>query len=196
MRMRSMPPPPCPANATMLPRTAAPRCGKARTRRKAAAPGLTLLFMPGNSGGIVGLTGARRAGTRRAGLGLGLATPEILAQRRAQAALLARRLRALSPLVHWLQDYDPTARDGRLRRGRPLKGRALAPGAAVWQGSPHARPLPHRSILHPPRRCRSSVVEHPLGKGEVVSSILTGSTSKMRLSQNITVQIRAEQSAK
>src|SRR5580704_12542475 len=26
------------------------------------------------------------------------------------------------------------------------------------------------------RRCRSSVVEHPLGKGEVVSSILTGST--------------------
>src|ERR1700736_5466257 len=27
-------------------------------------------------------------------------------------------------------------------------------------------------------RCRSSVVEHPLGKGEVVSSILTGSTRK------------------
>jgi hypothetical protein len=26
-------------------------------------------------------------------------------------------------------------------------------------------------------RCRSSVVEHPLGKGEVVSSILTGSTT-------------------
>jgi len=121
------------------------------------------LFMPGNSGGIVGLTGARRAGTRRAGLGLGLATPEILAQRRAQAALLAPLLRALSPLVHGLQDYDPTARDGSLGRGRPLKGRALAPGAAVWQGSPHARPLPHRSILHPPRRCRSSVVEHPLG---------------------------------
>src|SRR5262249_1255759 len=90
MRMRSMPPPPCPANATMLPRTAAPRCGKARTRRKAAAPGLALLFMPGNSGGIVGLTGARRAGTRRAGLGLGLATLEILPQRPAQAALLAR----------------------------------------------------------------------------------------------------------
>ena len=29
---------------------------------------------------------------------------------------------------------------------------------------------------NPTRRCRSSVVEHPLGKGEVVSSILTGST--------------------
>jgi hypothetical protein len=26
-------------------------------------------------------------------------------------------------------------------------------------------------------RCRSSVVEHSLGKGEVVSSILTGSTN-------------------
>ncbi len=31
---------------------------------------------------------------------------------------------------------------------------------------------------HPARRCRSSVVEHSLGKGEVVSSILTGSTRK------------------
>src|SRR5215510_2449701 len=149
MRMRSMPPPPCPANATMLPRTAAPRCGKARTRRKAAAPGLTLLFMPGNSGGIVGLTGARRAGTRRAGLGLGLATPEILAQRRAQAALLARLLRALSPLVHGLQDYDPTACDGSLPLRSAVEWLTLAPYAAVWQGSPHARPLPHRSIFAP-----------------------------------------------
>ena len=31
-----------------------------------------------------------------------------------------------------------------------------------------------------PRRCRSSVVEHSLGKGEVRSSILRGSTSKSR----------------
>ena len=81
-------------------RTAAPRCGKARTRRKAAAPGLALLFMPGNSGGIVGLRGARRAGARRAGLGLGLAALEILPQRSAQTALLAHLVRALSPLVH------------------------------------------------------------------------------------------------
>jgi hypothetical protein len=28
------------------------------------------------------------------------------------------------------------------------------------------------------RRCRSSVVEHSLGKGEVESSILSGSTSQ------------------
>ena len=32
---------------------------------------------------------------------------------------------------------------------------------------------------NPHRCCRSSVVEHPLGKGEVVSSILTGSTTTM-----------------
>ncbi len=32
------------------------------------------------------------------------------------------------------------------------------------------------SPLSPSRRCRSSVVEHPLGKGEVRSSILRGST--------------------
>src|SRR5262249_32881440 len=39
---------------------------------------------------------------------------------------------------------------------------------------------------HPARRCRSSVVEHPLGKGEVVSSILTGSTRK---AQQITASL-------
>jgi hypothetical protein len=33
-------------------------------------------------------------------------------------------------------------------------------------------------------RCRSSVVEHSLGKGEVVSSILTGSTSKTKQTKN------------
>jgi hypothetical protein len=31
-----------------------------------------------------------------------------------------------------------------------------------------------------PARCRSSVVEHSLGKGEVESSILSGSTSLSR----------------
>src|SRR5438128_1787318 len=34
--------------------------------------------------------------------------------------------------------------------------------------------------LPPAQCCRSSVVEHPLGKGEVVSSILTGSTRNAR----------------
>src|SRR5262249_61651101 len=35
----------------------------------------------------------------------------------------------------------------------------------------------HPAFSPPAMRCRSSVVEHPLGKGEVVSSILTGSTT-------------------
>src|SRR5438105_3992777 len=34
-------------------------------------------------------------------------------------------------------------------------------------------------------RCRSSVVEHSLGKGEVVSSILTGSTRKLQQTHDI-----------
>src|SRR4029077_138270 len=34
-------------------------------------------------------------------------------------------------------------------------------------------------------RCRSSVVEHPLGKGEVVSSILTGSTKNVAQNQHL-----------
>jgi Cys-tRNA(Pro)/Cys-tRNA(Cys) deacylase len=42
----------------------------------------------------------------------------------------------------------------------------------------HPRPREKRSEYRAPAvGCRSSVVEHPLGKGEVVSSILTGSTS-------------------
>ena len=55
--------------------------------------------------------------------------------------------------------------------GVPAKLRAalaVAPWVAKRYGSRH-------SIV---RRCCSSVVEHPLGKGEVVSSILTGSTRK------------------
>ena len=34
-------------------------------------------------------------------------------------------------------------------------------------------------------RCRSSVVEHPLGKGEVVSSILTGSTTLFACARSV-----------
>src|SRR2546427_1095075 len=57
-----------------------------------------------------------------------------------------------------------------------IRGRVLAPCRPVWQGSQRSRPYPIGRFSHPARRCRSSVVEHPLGKGEVVSSILTGST--------------------
>src|ERR1700719_244082 len=52
----------------------------------------------------------------------------------------------------------------------------LAPRQPLWQGP--AR-LGSAGLAAPGRfRCRSSVVEHPLGKGEVVSSILPGSTSR------------------
>src|SRR5205085_6583259 len=56
----------------------------------------------------------------------------------------------------------PTRDEQRRSRGAglPLAGPSC---------NPHLRPKW-------PRGCRSSVVEHPLGKGEVVSSILTGST--------------------
>ncbi len=52
----------------------------------------------------------------------------------------------------------------------------LAPPGTLWQGSPRLRALCSYSIRPSQSRCRSSVVEHSLGKGEVVSSILTGST--------------------
>jgi MYM-type Zinc finger with FCS sequence motif len=40
------------------------------------------------------------------------------------------------------------------------------------------------------------VVEHPLGKGEVVSSILTGSTDKSGISDNALLQNHTERNAK
>src|SRR5229473_2433823 len=58
-------------------------------------------------------------------------------------------------------------------------GRAQAPRQATAE-----RPFRRAAAVEPPptlwhtpaARCRSSVVEHPLGKGEVHSSILCGST--------------------
>src|SRR5215468_7780097 len=114
MRMRSMPP--------------LPRVRQTRAARRQRA--LAFLFMPGNSGGIVGLGGVRRARADRAGLRLGLATLEILPQRRAQTPLLPHLLRALSPLVHGCKTTTrrhATEASG----GRPLNRRALAPGAPV-----------------------------------------------------------------
>src|SRR5215831_6569588 len=156
MRMRSMPP--------------LPMSGKPAPQGRQRA--LAFLFMPGNSGGIVGLGGVRRARADRAGFRLGLATLEILPQRRAQTPLLPHLLRALSPLVH----------------GRKITTRRHATEAFRCEGTrlrhvgPYGKDRSARApfligrFSHPARRCRSSVVEHPLGKGEVVSSILTGST--------------------
>jgi hypothetical protein len=54
--------------------------------------------------------------------------------------------------------------------------RALAPTLPLWQAT-LAAAFYQLQICTRRRGCRSSVVEHPLGKGEVVSSILTGSTT-------------------
>ena len=52
---------------------------------------------------------------------------------------------------------------------------ALAPGKSVWQRTPRLVGR-SRSRFPQPARCRSSVVEHSIGNGEVDSSILSGST--------------------
>src|SRR5262249_38146381 len=54
-------------------------------------------------------------------------------------------------------------------------GTRLAPAKALWQFPPRSRRF-HSGWAR--SRCRSSVVEHPLGKGEVECSIHSGSTSK------------------
>jgi hypothetical protein len=73
----------------------------------------------------------------------------------------------------WSPDLLTGGRDKRPPRGR--------------QASPRQRG-PYR-IFASRKRCRSSVVEHPLGKGEVVSSILTGSTIKINDSQSATTAL-------
>src|SRR4029079_5948261 len=56
----------------------------------------------------------------------------------------------------------------------------LASPGTVWQFPPRFTPPHQAAVAH--SRCRSSVVEHPLGKGEVVCSIHTGSTINRSLS--------------
>src|SRR5712692_2070078 len=170
MRMRSMPPPPV---SGKTPR--APRCTKARDRPKVPARGLALLFMPGNSGGIVGLGGAYRVGAAGAGFRLDLAPLEIFPQRRPQAPLLPHLLRALSPLVHGCKITARGRATEALRCEWSLEGACLRHVGPYGKDRSARAPM-HWSIFASRRRCRSSVVEHPLGKGEVVSSILTGST--------------------
>ncbi len=136
------------------------------------------LTFRGNSGRIVGRLGVGIRPAAGTSPRLYLAALQIFPQRRTQP-LLTVRLGLLScSLVH---DGGPamTAPAGKPRRDRRLPA--------------FARYGKHRDISHrifvittrQARRCRSSVVEHPLGKGEVVSSILTGSTirapSKVRL---------------
>ena len=159
-------------------------------------PGLAALLMSGNSGGIVGLIAGLigrlglRPGRGCAPFGLRLAALEIRPQRRPQAALLAGFLGALRTLVH----------------GGKIKGRREAMEALLARPGCGARCLRRfgpcgkdrrfaaafLAISQPARRCRSSVVEHSLGKGEVVSSILTGSTIVAFESSNVRNAFRRE----
>ena len=63
--------------------------------------------------------------------------------------------------MRWLKQTDTIARGAR----------ACPVPAPVARNARLRGPIDHAA-----RRCRSSVVEHPLGKGEVESSILSGST--------------------
>ena len=98
---------------------------KGSDRPKVPAPPLALVFVPDNSGGIVGLGGARRAGAPGPGLRLDLAPLEILPQRHPQAPLLVHLLRALSPLVHGCKITTRGRATEALRCERPLEGACL-----------------------------------------------------------------------
>jgi hypothetical protein len=60
---------------------------------------------------------------------------------------------------------------------RAASARACAKVPAMARNAAHFHVVLH-GFLATRLRCRSSVVEHSLGKGEVLSSILSGSTSK------------------
>src|SRR5215467_819305 len=86
-----------------------------------------------------------------------------------------------------LSEKSATFRDHALRQGKSVMPRASV-ATAILAHSLHPcspcgrfRPLPRRRTYRQWRCrpcCRSSVVEHSLGKGEVDSSILSGSTTK------------------
>jgi hypothetical protein len=137
-----------------------------------------LLSIVGNSGGIVGLITAR-VGRSRAAFRLGLATLKILPQCGAQTPPLPHPVCALGTIVHGTRLGTGGARRKALwRTDRPLDGARLRHFRPCGKDRRARSRVPFLLFSPPARRCRSSVVEHPLGKGEVVSSILTGSTSR------------------
>src|SRR4029079_18356677 len=87
-------------------------------------------------------------------------------------------LRALGTIVHGGQDRSRGSGKGGPRKGRSDAWRGMTAACAAVALMARIAAFAAASLLnsHPARRCRSSVVEHSLGKGEVVSSILTGST--------------------
>ena len=98
-------------------------------------------------------------------------------QRGEKASLGANCLRVAGSLKKRLQSLDEPRGRG-VPAGAALLSNETQPGHALDRATPlwqKARGL--RDAQATPARCRSSVVEHSLGKGEVESSILSGSTS-------------------
>ena len=102
-------------------------------------------------------------------------------QRGEKASLGANCLRVAGSLKKRLQSLDEPRGRG-VPAGAALLSNETQPGHALDRATPlwqKARGL--RDAQATPARCRSSVVEHSLGKGEVESSILSGSTSNCSL---------------
>jgi len=100
-----------------------------------------------------------------------------------EAAIHNRRQRLWIPDLSWRSSFGP----GKLGRTRwrqsamtaPENCRRLRTQKRCGKDRRDFSALcTARSIRPPKARCRSSVVEHSLGKGEVLSSILSGSTIK------------------
>jgi hypothetical protein len=126
--------------------------------------------MATGAGRLIALDGQFRTARRgrflrffRPGAGLRLAALEIFPKRRSEPGGF-RDISGVGLFIH----------KGRVSR---LSGRfklRLAGAGPLWHTLPRAgRICPAK---FDPVRCRSSVVEHSLGKGEVLSSILSGST--------------------
>src|SRR5436309_5416714 len=166
MRMRSMPLP-------LIRKGARKRGPSWRGLGRTAL--LTLLtVLAGHSGGIV-RRGACRLGRRGTAFRLRLASLEVFSQGRAQTPLSSQLLCMLVTTAH-----GNNIRSRREVSEDPSSDRRLN-GARLrhfWPCGKDRRARFNRHFRNRTRRCRSSVVEHPLGKGEVVSSILTGSTRK------------------
>jgi len=94
------------------------RPDRQRAQRVAAS---ALLFLPDNSGGIVGHIGTFRATAGCAASDLRLAALEVLPQRRGKTLLAPLPLRVFRTIGH----FDPV----------------LAPIPPLWQGSARSRPL-------------------------------------------------------
>ena len=127
-----------------------------------------------DSGGIVRFAGVNPGFGGGAAFGLRLAALEVFAQRRGQAPPALRGLfTGLRAIVH-RRRIGPGAQLAKPSQPTRETRLACAPCRLVARNAALADM--RAPCLLAAQRCRSSVVEHSLGKGEVVSSILPGST--------------------